>query len=320
MLSMTKSEIRSVLENALVSVVIANHNRCDDLRQALRSVLSQDYPDVEVIVVDNASQDASRTMVRSEFPDVRLISLDDNPAMAGYSEGFRQARGEIVFQMDNDSLLPDVTVLSSVVQPFLTEAPDLAAVATRVEEYRPGVDSIADLRQSATGNGPLDTGGFHAGGVGFRRPHLDRTDYYSREVFLYGSELFLQMQLLALGYRILYYPEVLVLHKSSGTARNPQGIYYEIRNRYWFMRRFGSPRQRFRHLPPMLLHDCAYAIKQGALSQFGRAVRDGFGKLPTTLRGRVRSTNPQFTRRVDEIGRSFGLGATLRRSFGRSVL
>jgi GT2 family glycosyltransferase len=53
---------------ALVSVVIVNYNRCDDLRAALHSLKRQDYPQVEIIVVDNASQDDSHAMLAAEFP------------------------------------------------------------------------------------------------------------------------------------------------------------------------------------------------------------------------------------------------------------
>src|SRR4051812_47293068 len=90
-----------------VTVVIVNYNRRDDLRSALRSVLDQDYPDFSVIVVDNASNDGSLDMLTSEFPSVELIPLNENTGMDGYSIGFARAAGPFIFQMDNDSEMPD---------------------------------------------------------------------------------------------------------------------------------------------------------------------------------------------------------------------
>jgi len=294
-----------------ITVVITNYNRRDDLRQALLSVRAQDHPRVSTVVVDNASADGSREMVREEFPEVELVALDDNPGMAGYSVGFERAGTELLFQMDNDSLIPDPTVLTEVTRCLAEGPPELAAVACRVEEYRQG-DDVEALRARDRRRGPIDTGGFHAGGVGFRKPLLERVGYYHREVFLYGSELFLQMKILAAGYRIHHHPEILMLHKSSGTARSSLAVYYELRNRYWFFRRFATAGQRWRHLPPMLVHDALYALAKKRPGSFLSALRDGFAPLPGELAQPLRSPLPSFRRKVDEMGRRFGPAAILR--------
>ena len=165
--------------DGLLTVVIVNYNRCQDLREALSSVMAQDYPSVEIIVVDNASRDASQAMMAREFPQVVVVPLAENLGMDGYSVGFRAARGQYIFQMDNDSLIPDSMVLSAVVQRFAAGPPNLAVVATRVEEYSPGSD-IDRLRHRDGRRGPIKTGGFHSGGVGFRKALLDRVGAYNR--------------------------------------------------------------------------------------------------------------------------------------------
>lgn len=295
-----------------ISVVIVNYNRRDDLRQAIRSVLSQDYPSTDILVVDNASGDGSCAMLTAEFPTVHLIALDENLGMAGYSVGFAEARGDILFQMDNDSYIPDPSVLTEVARRFAEGAENIAAVACRVEEWRPEYDHVEDLRARDPQRGPIVTGGFHSGGVGFRKPLLDEVGYYHRDVFLYGSELFLQMKLLARGYSVAYYPEILMLHKSSGVARSPRGLYYELRNRYWFMRRFASAGQKLRYLPPMLLHDACYTLAHGRPNAFITATAAGFGTLPADLSQPLRSSQPAFRAKVEEVGRRFGPTALLR--------
>lgn len=287
-----------------VSVVIVNYNRRGDLRAALESVSAQDCATVEIVVVDNASTDGSCEMVARNFPKVRVLALSENLGMAGYSLGFEQARGEIIFQMDNDSLMPDATVLKEVLDRFGRDE-DLAVVATRVEEYR-AQENIAVLRARDTRHGPLYTGGFHSGGVGFRRKILEKMGGYPRDVFLYGSELFLQMRFLAAGYRIGFFPEILMLHKSSDTARSKRGLYYELRNRYWFMRCFATGRQRLRYLPGMLAHDALYALAKGKPGALVLAWRDGFGSLPRGLTRTV-STEPAFVAKVEEVGERLSL-------------
>ena len=110
-----------------ITVVIANFNRCADLREALASVRRQDYPRVATVVVDNASTDGSQEMLAAEFPEVETVALDENRGMAGYSIGFERAESELLFQMDNDSLMPDPQVLSEVVRRFEQGPPELAA-------------------------------------------------------------------------------------------------------------------------------------------------------------------------------------------------
>ncbi|MEM7585725.1 MAG: hypothetical protein AAF560_20210, partial [Acidobacteriota bacterium] len=210
------------------------------------------------------------------------------------------------------SLIPDSNVLGEVAQRFTEGPAELAVVACRVEEWLPESDDIDELRSRDRRRGPIETGGFHSGGVGFRRALLDEAGYYHREIFLYGSELFLQMKLLAHGYRIVHYPEILMLHKSSGVARSPQGLYYELRNRYWFMRRFASRRQRARFIPSMLLYDAVYTLANRRPSAFARAVKHGFGPMPPDLRQAVRSPSAIFQAKIEEVGRRFGLQALLR--------
>ena len=312
-MSGSESEAETKRRPPLITVVIVNFNRCDDLREALLSVRQQDYRRVAILVVDNASGDGSREMLEAEFPEVEVVALTENLGMAGYSVGFEHAGSELLFQMDNDSLMPDPGVLREVARRFDEGPPNLAVVACRVAEYRPGEDRIEELRSHDGPHGPITTGGFHSGGVGLRRSMVTEVGSYHRSVFLYGSELFLEMKLLERGYRVHFFPEILMLHKSSGVARSSRAVYYELRNRYWFMQRFASPRQRLRILPAMLVHDGLYALGKRRLGALFRALRDGFASLPEDLLRPARSSRPQVELRVEEIGRWFKVTDVLRR-------
>src|SRR4051795_8448143 len=65
-----------------------------------------DRDQVDVVVVDNASEDGSGDMVAAEFPGVRLIRRATNNGVSGINEGFAVARGDWVLALDDDCYLP----------------------------------------------------------------------------------------------------------------------------------------------------------------------------------------------------------------------
>src|SRR3954471_21802260 len=87
-----------------VTIVFLVYNRREELRTSLRQMLGE--ADVEVVVVDNASQDGSAEMVREEFPHVRLLRREQNIGVAGWNDGFAIARGNWVLALDDDCYLP----------------------------------------------------------------------------------------------------------------------------------------------------------------------------------------------------------------------
>lgn len=94
-----------------VSVVIPTYNRADLLPRAMRSVLGQTFADIELIVVDDASQDGSADVAEREIdPRVRVVRLARNGGVSrALNEGIAVARGEVVgFLGDDDEWLPEL--------------------------------------------------------------------------------------------------------------------------------------------------------------------------------------------------------------------
>ena len=90
----------------LVSLIVVNWNRRDLLERCLSSLLRTDYPDFEIIVVDNASRDGSVDFARS-LSDVQVVANERNLGFAGGSNvGLRTARGAIRILLNNDIVVP----------------------------------------------------------------------------------------------------------------------------------------------------------------------------------------------------------------------
>ena len=94
---------------AKVSVVIINFNGRKYLEQFIPSVLASTYPDMELIVADNASTDDSLNFLRTHYPAVRIIELKRNHGYAGgYNEALKEVKSEYYVLLNSDvEVTPD---------------------------------------------------------------------------------------------------------------------------------------------------------------------------------------------------------------------
>lgn len=96
----------------LISVVIPTHNRCERLRQAIESVRTQSWKDLEIIVVDDASTDGTPAlMAELSTIEPRIRHIRNAVSLGGggaRNAGIAAARGEYVAFLDDDDLwLPE---------------------------------------------------------------------------------------------------------------------------------------------------------------------------------------------------------------------
>ena len=104
-----------------VSIVTISYNQAEFLEKAIRSVIEQDYDDIEYIIVDSGSTDGSREIIeryRSGIDKI-IFEPDDGPA-DGLNKGFGYATGDIYGYLNADDILfPGV--LEKVKQSFSKE-------------------------------------------------------------------------------------------------------------------------------------------------------------------------------------------------------
>lgn len=93
-------------EDPLISLVTPSYNQGGFIREAIESVLAQDYSSVEHIVIDGGSTDATLRIL-SEYTHLRVISERDRGHADAINKGFRLAKGAILgFLNSDDRLLP----------------------------------------------------------------------------------------------------------------------------------------------------------------------------------------------------------------------
>lgn len=223
-----------------LSVVTVNWNSRDDLEACLASLSAQTYPNLEVLIVDNASDDGSLDMVRSRFPQFVLLEQDSNLGFAeGCNVGIARATGNWIALLNNDA----------VADPGWAET--LVAAAQRVPESCGMLQSLMLFQRTpatvnSTGIGLTRQGtGYDRGGgdeppgplapwepifcptggaAAYRRATLEAiklsTGYFDPAHFCYYEDLDLGWRARLAGFDALYIPSSIVHHKYHGsTAR-----------------------------------------------------------------------------------------------------
>lgn len=211
-----------------VSIVVLNWNSGELGSAATRSAVEQAWPDVEVIVVDNASTDDSLERIRNDHPDVSVIVNDENLGFAGgMNTGIAVATGGYVIPLNCDAEL-DTDYSRRLVEVLRTD-PRAAAAGGRVES--PRVGSSGPLRITSvmrTEGLPVDEPGYcdklNGACPMFRAAALADVvrrfgGPYDASYFTYGEDIDLAHTLRRLGWRFRYEPSATASHvRSYGSA------------------------------------------------------------------------------------------------------
>ena len=233
---LNSSSIASFTDNnPLVSIVILNYNGKQFLYKNLTSVFQSDYPNFEVILVDNGSSDESVYFVKSHFGQTAKLKIIVNSNNLGASEGrnigIKHARGEILVFLDNDTFVHPQW-LAKIVKAF-REDRSIGAVQCKIlraenPELIDSTGGFLDYFAFATQRGlmELDVGQynaqteiFYAGGAfAFKRAVLNEIGLFDPAYFVWYEETDLCWRTWLSGYRIVYLPNSIVYHYGSGTT------------------------------------------------------------------------------------------------------
>ena len=88
--------------NELVSIIIPNYNNAEFLKSSVSSALSQDYRNIEVIVVDDGSSDDSVQILESFGKKIRLLRQSNLGAATARNSGIKNAKGDYLAFLDSD--------------------------------------------------------------------------------------------------------------------------------------------------------------------------------------------------------------------------
>jgi glycosyltransferase involved in cell wall biosynthesis len=217
----------------LVSVVVPNHNGALYVGDTLISVLSQTYPYIEILVVDDGSTDGSLEILSDFGEKINLIRTLNLGASAARNAGIKAARGEFIALLDND----DIWAKNKIqLQVDYLKSSELDLVYCSGQEFgNPNVDKVLHPAVFAGDCYPFfkkfPTRGIIELGCSsavLRASLINRAGYFD-ESFLGAAEDWDFFRRCSRFAKVGFCPEILVKyrrHSASITARSILDYYY----------------------------------------------------------------------------------------------
>ncbi len=195
-----------------ISVVVCSYNGARTIGETLTHLAALDYPDYEVIVIDDGSTDGTAEIAQ-KFP-VRVISTANRGLSAARNEGARAASGEVVAYLDDDAY-PDPDWLQYLAHAFTTT--EHAAVGGP-NLPPPGDGLSAQCVAASPGNAMhvllTDDVAEHIPGCAFavRRDKLEEVQGWDETFRVAGDDVDLCWRLQERGWTIGFHPSAVVWH------------------------------------------------------------------------------------------------------------
>ena len=244
------------IKKDLVSVITVNFNQTAVTFQMLDSFRKVEYPEMEIIVVDNGSKDRSIEELPKEYPEVIFVRSEKNLGFAGGNNlGLDHAKGEYILFINNDTEV-DRAFLNPLVEK-LKESDEIAMVSPKIMFFHhPGTIQFAGytdlntitIRNRLIGYHEKDTGQYnlshptpfgHGAAMMVKSKVISKIGPMADIYFLYYEELDWCTRFTKAGYKIWYVSNSLVYHKESVSTgkMSPLKIHYLTRNRILYTRR-----------------------------------------------------------------------------------
>ena len=244
------------MEYPLVSIITVNYDHPEVTLALLSTLRLITYPNIEIIVVDNASPKDDPSILKNSFPEIIFIQSTVNLGFAGGNNlGIRKAQGKYLLFINNDT-----EVEPGFLEPLVAKCesdPTVGAVSPKIKFYYHS-DTIQfcgqapmnnyTMRSHGIGHGVIDNGQFdsdsrthfvHGAAMMFPMEVIKKVGLMPECYFLYYEELDWCASIKRAGYQLWYVHNSTILHKESiSTGKlSPFKTYYLNRSRLLYLRR-----------------------------------------------------------------------------------
>lgn len=237
-----------------VTIITINYNGLEDTCTLIETIPFNE--NMEVIVVDNASNNQEAETIAKRYPQVKVIQSDKNLGFAGGNNlGIQAAQGKYLFLINNDTVFKEFNIQALIDR--VETSSDIGIVCPKIRfawdnnpiQYA-GYSKLSriSVRNHAIGFNEADHGQYdiasstpyaHGAAMLIRRDAINKVGLMPECYFLYYEELDWSMMFTRSGYQIWYEPQCTIYHKESqATGQNsPLRIYFLTRNRLLLVHR-----------------------------------------------------------------------------------
>ncbi len=239
-----------------VTIITVNFDHPEVTLDLLASLRLITYPNIEIIVVDNASPNDDPEILKQSYPEIIFIQSTENLGFAGGNNlGIRQAKGKYVLFINNDTVV-DPGFLEPLVAKCESNS-KIGAVSPKIKFYdHPDTIQFCGqapmnnytMRSHGIGHGVIDQGQFeqdtlthfvHGAAMMVPISVIAEVGLMPECYFLYYEELDWCASIKKAGYQLWYVHNSSILHKESiSTGKmSPFKTYYMNRARLLYLRR-----------------------------------------------------------------------------------
>jgi GT2 family glycosyltransferase len=209
--------------------MITTRNRAVDLRQTCDVVVRLRPAPIEVLVTADGCTDETVAIVKAEMPNAKMIvNATGKGSVVSRDRMMREARGDLVFALDDDSYPEQLDCLARIV-PSFEQRPELAVLhfPQRTDEYP------ETLAQTNFGLEHSTRSFANSGAVLRRSTYLQLPGFEPRFFHMYEEPDY-ALQCVAAGYDVLFSPILTIRHHYSGQARDEIRVHHRhARNELW---------------------------------------------------------------------------------------
>ncbi len=226
-----------IMERPRVSIILVNYNDRDHLPDCLASLEREvaAFP-AEIILVDNHSEDGSAEMAVESFGWLRLIRNEENLGYARANNiGIEASRGDFLLFLNTDTVIPEGSLPALLAE--LEARPEAGAIGpalvrenSRVQvSFGREVNFISELWQKFFRNPyyrivlrfaarAREVGWLSGACLLAKRPAVEDAGRFDEKFFLYFEDIDLCRRMREKGYRLLFFPEIKVIHAGGAST------------------------------------------------------------------------------------------------------
>jgi GT2 family glycosyltransferase len=287
----------------LVSIVILTYNRGLLARQLIASLIKTDYQPLEIILVDNCSEDPVRNYLLEFLPAIQLIEMESNLGVAGRNRGIEASNGEIIITLDDDVSGLTGDHVRKIVDLLADRA--VGAVCFKVVDPDNRITNWChhcDIEKYSEKN--FITNEITEGAVAFKSAVVRKSGLYPAQFFISHEGPDLAYRIMNQGYLVVYSPDVQVVHAHAREGRPGwRRYYYDTRNLLWLAVRNYPLLYGIKRVVIGMGAMFIYAARDGYLRYWLRGVWHGIGGLARAYRDRIPPT-PNTRMLIEQIERN----------------